>query len=123
MSDDSTATGAPQVHTQAATFSWTSAVHALLFFALFAMAAFGPTPFVWPSIITYGAIVLIVSALRRTLPELAVGDIGMAPVACTVALAVITTCVLLGFHAIVGPDVRELAGRLPLDVIPNLVVA
>jgi CAAX protease family protein len=116
-------TDSPQLLPQASTSPWTEAIHGLLFLALFVMAAFGPTPLVWPSIITYGVVVLTIPALRRTLPELAVGDVGLAPSACAVALAVIATGVLFAFHAIVRPDVTELVGRLPFDVIPNLVLA
>ena len=82
----------------------------------------------WPwylalPVLVYGGIILAIGPLRRTAPKLAVGRMGGWPLACAAILALTTTGVLVGFQAIIRPDVKELAAKLPVDWFGNLLLA
>jgi len=61
--------------------------------------------------------------LRRTAPRLAIGRLGGWPLAYAAVLALITTSVLLSFQALVRPDMKELALKLPVVLFGNLLIA
>ena len=103
-------------------------LHGLLFLAVVSVVAFGFPPPSWPwylflPLLGYVIIVLAFPPLRRTAPLLSVGRLGGAPLACAAALAVLTSGVLLGFHALIRPDVIELGARLPVAAFGNIVLA
>jgi membrane protease YdiL (CAAX protease family) len=103
-------------------------VHGALFLAALFAAALLLPPLPWPwylllPLLAYAAITLSFAPLRRTAPVLTIGRLTGAPLAYAVLLSSATTAVLLAFHAWVGPDVSELAGRLPVAAFGNLVVA
>ena len=104
------------------------ALHGGLFVALLSTITYLMQPLTWPwylllPLLAYVAIVLLVPVLRRTAPRFFLGRLGGAPLLCAVALSLVTSAVLLGFHAIARPDVTDLAARLPMAAIGNLFLA
>jgi uncharacterized protein len=104
------------------------ALHGGFFLAALAAVAVGLPALSWPwylllPLLAYAGVVLAVSPLRRTAPRLAVGRLGGVPLVCTAALSVATAGVLLGFHALVRPEVSDLAIRLPVAAFGNVVLA
>jgi membrane protease YdiL (CAAX protease family) len=82
----------------------------------------------WPlymllPLLVYAGIVVAIAPLRRKAPRLRIGRLGGAPLACAVALGVMTLAALVGFHALAQPDVTDLAARLPTVTFGNAIVA
>ena len=93
---------------------------------IFVTVGFPSLPWPWYLVIpllAYGGVVSAVGPLRRTVPTLGVGRLGGMPLVCAVTLAVITSSVLMGFHALIRPDVEELAAKLPMHWFGNLLLA
>jgi uncharacterized protein len=106
----------------------TAAIHGVVFFATLIVVTAGFPSLPWPwylviPLLVYGGVVSAVGPLRRTLPKLVVGRLGGMPLACAAVLAVITTSVLMGFHALICPDVKDLAAKLPMRWFGNLLLA
>src|ERR1700730_14519301 len=104
------------------------ALHGGLFLAVYGGSAVALTPLLWPwpmllPLLAYAGITLAVPPLRSTAPRLAIGRLGGAPLMSAVALSLATSGVLVGFHAVVRPDVTDLAARLPVAAFGNVIVA
>jgi membrane protease YdiL (CAAX protease family) len=104
------------------------AIHAALFIVILLVVAIGLPSLLWPwylvlPLLVYGGAVLTIKPLRQTAPKLAVGRLSGGPLAAAAILAVITTGVLIGFHALFRPDMRDLAARLPRSWFGNIVLA
>lgn len=103
-----------------------AAIHGCLFFACLVASGFQRLDWPWHlvlPVLVYGGIVFAFAPLRRTFPKLAIGRLGGAPLACSAALALATTFVLLVFQSLVRPDVKDLAATLPIDWFGNLPLA
>src|SRR6266545_1326379 len=81
-------------------------------------------PWIWLApLAAYSAIAVCISPLRRSLHWLRFGRISAATVGATLAIIVLTTVTLLGFHAIAQPDIRPYWDSLPLDVLGGVILA
>jgi membrane protease YdiL (CAAX protease family) len=105
-----------------------AAIHGGLFFAAWIFVTAGFPLLLWPwylalPLLAYGAIVLFVGPLRRTAPKLAIGRMGGWPLLYTAVLALAATGVLVGFQAMMRPDLKDLAAKIPVDWFGNLLVA
>ncbi len=104
-----------------------AAVHGGLFLALLiglnAAFSFGWPWYLFFPIFVYGAIVAAVTPLRQTAPVLIVGRIDTIPLLASVVLIAVTAGVLVGFQALVRPDVTGLGLRIPVNWLGNLLLA
>jgi membrane protease YdiL (CAAX protease family) len=105
-----------------------AALHGTVFFAALGGVAIVLAPLKWPwylllPLLAYGAIVLAWPRLHRTAPRLAVGRLDGWPLAAAVALAVVTSLVLVTFQALARPDMADLAVGLPVATFGNLLFA
>jgi uncharacterized protein len=104
------------------------AIHGGLFFAAWIAVTVGLPWLLWPwylalPLLAYGAIVSVIGPLRRTAPKLSVGRMGGWPLLYTAVLALTATGVLVGFQAIMQPELKDLAAKLPVDWFGNLLLA
>jgi uncharacterized protein len=105
----------------------TGALHSGLFLAVLCAFAILLPSLSWPwylllPLLVYAAVVLVFPGLRRTAPRLTLGRLGGAPLAYAAVLTIVTSGVLVGFHALASPDVTDLAARLPATAIGNLIL-
>lgn len=81
-------------------------------------------PWVWVApLIAYAAVVACVPRLRCSWDWLRFGHLSAANVVATLVVMLATIVTLIGFHALVEPDVRSFRAALPLDRIGNLLLA
>jgi membrane protease YdiL (CAAX protease family) len=104
------------------------AAHGGLFLALVvAVVALCPTlPWPWYLLLPvagYAGLVLLLPPLRRSFPRLSLGRADRRSMMAAVALAVLTSAVLLAYQALLHPDVTDLAARLPVAMFGNLCLA
>jgi uncharacterized protein len=95
------------------------AAHGLLLLPCFLLPALFEPLARWPfyllaPLLAYALLVLAVPALRRTCRWLRPGHDGRAVLAATLGVVVASSSALLLFHALMRPDVTELAARLPV---------
>ena len=105
-----------------------AAIHGSLLFAALLIVSAGFPSLPWPwypvlPVLVYGGIVLVVGPLRRTAPKLAVGRIGGWPLVCATILALTTASVLVGFQAVIRPELKDLAAKLRVDRFGSLLLA
>src|SRR5262249_27855364 len=105
-----------------------AAIHGILFFAALVSVNVAFPSLLWPwylvlPLFVYGAIVLAVGPLRRSIPKLAVGRLDGWPLLCAVAIVATTAGVLVAFQMLVRPDVQDLAAKLLLDWFDGLLLA
>jgi membrane protease YdiL (CAAX protease family) len=103
-------------------------LHAGLFLAALGFVAVCLPGLGWPWYLVlplagYGGAVLLVPALYRTAPRLAVGRLSGARVLVAGALSIATSAVLLTYQAMVQPDLTALGANVPVAAFGNLVLA
>jgi uncharacterized protein len=115
-------------HLMQAVLNRSTAVHGVLIFAMLAVIIAGFPPLPWPlhlllPLLAYAGIMAAVPGLRSTAPELSVGRLIGAPLACAAALAVATAAVLIVVQTWSSADMSALTARLPTAARNNLVLA
>ena len=105
-----------------------AAFHGGILLASFGLVPLSPALLTWPwylllPVASYAAIVSSIPALRRSVPRLSAGRIGGSPLAVAVALAILTSAVLVTFHVLFHPDVSALAASIPVAALQNRVLA
>jgi membrane protease YdiL (CAAX protease family) len=105
----------------------TAALHACVFFALFAA-----TMRLWPTIgwpgyflapLAVYAIILLLSSMWRSMPRTAIGRLGGLPLAFAALVLVGAPAVLVGFQIVEQPDVSELAAKVPMSLVGSVLLA
>jgi membrane protease YdiL (CAAX protease family) len=105
-----------------------AAIHGCLFFAILVIVNAGFPSLLWPwylflPLLVYGGTVLTVAPLRLTASKLAIGKMSGLPLVSAAVLTLMTTSVLVGFQALMRPDVHDLAAKLQVDRFGNLLLA
>lgn len=81
-------------------------------------------PWLWLApLLPYLLLVACVPPFRRSLSWFRLGRLSTAAVVATLVLMVLTTSVLLFFHATTYPDVRSYRAFLPLNTLGSVLVA
>jgi membrane protease YdiL (CAAX protease family) len=99
-------------------------LHGGLFLAAVVLVGFGLPSLLWPwylllPLVVYGCLAMLVPPLRRTVPRLSAGRADKFGMAAAVALAVLTSGVLLTYQVLAQPDLAALAARLPVGSIAS----
>ena len=104
-----------------------AALHCGIFFVFFAATMLALPTIGWPwwflAPLAAYAFLLIVPALRRSMPRLAVGRVGGAPLGFAALLLFGAPAVLLAFDIFLRPDVGPLAAKVPLALGGSVVLA
>jgi membrane protease YdiL (CAAX protease family) len=90
--------------------------------ALFLPATGWPWYLVMP-LATYGAVVLLIPALRRTVPVPPAGRLTGPRILAAIVLSAATSGVLLAYQALVAPDVTGLGAYIPVAAFGSLALA
>jgi len=104
------------------------AIHGAVFLTALGLALIVMSPLRWPwylvlPLVAYLMVVVAWPRLRRTAPRLTLGRMVGWPLAAALVLAVTTVVALMGFQALVRPDVAGLAAGLPVAAFGGLLVA
>jgi membrane protease YdiL (CAAX protease family) len=104
-----------------------AALHCGVFFAFFAATMLAMPTIGWPwyffAPLSAYAFMLIVPALRRSMPRLAIGRVDGAPLGFAFLIAIGASAVLIGFDVLLRPDVQPLAAKVPLKLGGSVVLA
>ncbi|HEX3314238.1 MAG TPA: CPBP family intramembrane glutamic endopeptidase [Gemmataceae bacterium] len=105
----------------------TAALDGGVFFAFFAATMLVMPTIGWPwyflAPLAAYALVLVIPAMRRSMPRLAIGQVGGAPLGLAVIVASGASVVLIVFDILVRPDVQQLAAKVPLTLGGSVVLA
>jgi uncharacterized protein len=105
-----------------------NAVHGGVFLAALAIGGFVPGLATWPlyllvPITGYLVLVACMPPLRRSFPGFPLGRMNGLSTLASVVIILVSSAVLIGYHALVAPDVRPLAERLPFAAWDSLLLA
>jgi len=104
------------------------AVHGGVFLAALAIGGLVPWLAIWPLYLFvpiggYLVLVACVPPLRRSFPGFPLGCINGLTTLAAVVLILVSSAILIGYHALVAPDVRPLAERLPFGSWESVLLA
>ncbi len=102
--------------------------HGAVFLSALIAIRIGLSPQSWPwylflPLLAYSVIVLAWPSLRQTAPRLKVGRLVGLPLAAAVGLSIATSVALVVFDKLMYPNVADLAAKLPLKKLDNLLAA